>query len=126
MDLGIDLGTTNSAVAGHTATGLRVFKTAEGTAWAFRQFLKRSIEGSALAKAGALLMKPVFDTVKSKLDYAEYGGSPLLGLNGMCIICHGRSSAKAIMNAIHIAATAVENDLVPSICDAVGHERKLK
>jgi glycerol-3-phosphate acyltransferase PlsX len=46
------------------------------------------------------------------MDYAEYGGSPLLGLNGLCIICHGRSNAKAIRNALLQAQMGVENQLV--------------
>jgi glycerol-3-phosphate acyltransferase PlsX len=63
--------------------------------------------------------------MRKRVDYAEYGGSPLLGLNGLCIICHGRSNAKAIKNAVLTAAKAVENELVPAICEAIGHERKL-
>src|SRR5690606_457533 len=52
-------------------TGSVVLKTAEGTAWAFRQFLKRNVEESALARVGAFLMTPVFDAVRKRLDYAE-------------------------------------------------------
>lgn len=87
-------------------TGNVVLKTAEGTAWAFRQFLKHSIERSAMAKMGALLMKPVFDQVRKKLDYAEYGGAPLVGCEGTAILAHGRSDARAIRNAIRAAAEA--------------------
>ena len=87
-------------------TGNVVLKTAEGTAWAFRQFLKQSVERSALAKFGAMLMKPVFDQVRKKLDYAEYGGAPLVGCDGTAILAHGRSDARAIRNAIRAAAEA--------------------
>jgi len=87
-------------------TGNVVLKTAEGTAWAFRQFLKRNIEDSALAKIGALFMKPVFDGVRKKLDYAEYGGAPLVGCAGTVILAHGRSGARAIKNAIRTANEA--------------------
>lgn len=87
-------------------TGNVVLKTAEGTAWAFRQFLKRNIEDSALARVGALFMKPVFDGVRKKLDYAEYGGAPLIGCDGTVILAHGRSGARAIRNAIRAANEA--------------------
>ncbi|WP_373045245.1 phosphate acyltransferase PlsX [Vulgatibacter sp.] len=87
-------------------TGNVVLKTAEGTAWAFRQFLKRNIEQSALAKVGALFMKPVFDGVRKKLDYAEIGGAPLIGCDGTVILAHGRSGARAIRNAIRTANEA--------------------
>jgi glycerol-3-phosphate acyltransferase PlsX len=49
--------------------------------------------------------------MKKKMDYTEYGGAPLLGVNGGCIVCHGRSNAKAIRNAIRVAAEFVENDV---------------
>lgn len=93
-------------------TGNVVLKTAEGTAWAFRQFLKRSVEESALAKVGALFMKPVFDQVRRRLDYAEYGGAPLIGCKGTVILAHGRSGARAIRSAILAAneAAAAEAD----------------
>ena len=87
-------------------TGNVVLKTAEGTAWAFRQFLKRNIQDSSLARVGALFMKPVFDGVRKKLDYAEYGGAPLIGCDGTVILAHGRSDARAIRNAIRTANEA--------------------
>lgn len=87
-------------------TGNVVLKTAEGTAHAFRQFLKRGVESSKLAKVGALMMKPVFDEARKKLDYAEYGGAPLVGCDGTAILAHGRSGARAIRNAIRAAAEA--------------------
>jgi glycerol-3-phosphate acyltransferase PlsX len=59
-------------------------------------------------KLGALLMRPAFRTLERTLDYAEYGGAPLLGVNSVCIIGHGSSSAKAIKNAIKVAVRFVE------------------
>ncbi|MFH0778977.1 MAG: phosphate acyltransferase PlsX [Candidatus Eisenbacteria bacterium] len=59
-------------------------------------------------KMGALLMKPAFKKLARTLDYAEYGGAPLLGINGVCIIGHGSSSAKAVKNAIKVAVRFVE------------------
>jgi glycerol-3-phosphate acyltransferase PlsX len=56
-------------------------------------------------------MKPIFRRFKKRIDYAEYGGAPLLGLNGVCIICHGSSNAKAIANAIRVAGETVRQEL---------------
>ena len=67
------------------------------------QMLRQEIKKSFRAKLGALLLKPVFSTFRQRLDYAEYGGAPLLGVNGVVIICHGKSSPRAIRNAILMA-----------------------
>ncbi|MEK7331802.1 MAG: phosphate--acyl-ACP acyltransferase, partial [Nitrospirota bacterium] len=67
------------------------------------KMLKREIEGQATGKLGYLLMKPALRNFKKKTDYAEYGGAPLLGINGTCIISHGRSSPRAIRNALRVA-----------------------
>ncbi len=102
-----------------------VLKTAEGVGEFIMDEIKAAVPKD-VRKLAFLPLKKALAPLRKKVDYAEYGGSPLLGLNGLCIICHGRSSAKAIRNAIQIAATAVENNLVPTIRDAIGHERKLK
>jgi glycerol-3-phosphate acyltransferase PlsX len=102
-----------------------VLKTAEGVGEFIMDEIKAAVPKD-VRKLAFLPLKKALAPLRRRVDYAEYGGSPLLGLNGLCIICHGRSSAKAIKNAIKIAATAVENDLVPAICDEIGHERKLK
>ncbi len=81
-------------------------KLSEGLADAMIQLLKREIMTSYLAKLGALLLKPCFKRFRKKIDYAEYGGAPLLGVDGISIICHGRSSAKAIKNAVRMAMEA--------------------
>jgi glycerol-3-phosphate acyltransferase PlsX len=101
-----------------------VLKTAEGVGEFIMDEIKKSVP-SDLRKLMFLPLKKALAPLRRKVDYAEYGGSPLLGLNGLCIICHGRSNAKAIRNAVQIAATAVENGLVPTIRDAISHERKL-
>ncbi len=91
-----------------------VLKTAEGVG----EFIVDEIKSQVPTGLGRLLylpMKKVMAPLRKKMDYAEYGGSPLLGLNGICIICHGRSNPKAIKNAILTAAKAVENDLVGAI-----------
>jgi glycerol-3-phosphate acyltransferase PlsX len=86
-------------------------KVSESLAHAFTEFLRRHIERRPLAKVGALFLKGAFRGLKKEIDYAEYGGAPLLGVNGICIICHGSSSPKAIKNAIRFAAESVRHNL---------------
>jgi len=89
-----------------------VLKTSEGAAEVIGKLIKEEITNSGiLQKMGALLLKPVFNTLKKSTDYAEYGGAPLLGVNGCVIISHGKSNSKAIKNAIFQAISFVENDV---------------
>lgn len=80
-------------------------KISEGVADAIKAMLKREIMGSLLSQVGFLLSRRAFEGIRKKVDYAEYGGAPLLGIDGTCIISHGASSAKAIKNAIFLAYT---------------------
>ncbi|MDH4198841.1 MAG: phosphate acyltransferase PlsX [Spirochaetia bacterium] len=75
-------------------------KTIEGTAKAIFNTLKRNIEASPLAKTGALFLKPTLQAVKGQMDHSNYGGAPLLGVNGIVLIGHGSSNAWAVRNAI--------------------------
>ncbi|PSM52241.1 acyl phosphate synthase [Campylobacter blaseri] len=77
-----------------------VLKTSEGVADAMNKLIKKEVKGSLIAIAGAILMKNVFKRVKKATDYDEYGGAPLLGVKNCVIISHGKSSPKAIKNAI--------------------------
>jgi phosphate acyltransferase len=88
-----------------------VLKFAESVEGFFWNLLRKTIRGNLFANIGALLMKPAFKSFKQSLDYAEYGGAPLLGINGVCIICHGKSSPKAIMNAILVAIDVVNKQV---------------
>ena len=82
-------------------SGNIVLKTAEGVVSTIFTLMKKQIKKSIPAKIGALLMKKkVFKSLKKEIDYAEYGGAPLLGVNGYIIIAHGKSNSKAIKNAI--------------------------
>ncbi|MBI2898094.1 MAG: phosphate acyltransferase PlsX [Deltaproteobacteria bacterium] len=81
-----------------------VLKTFEGAVDAIRTFLRMEIERSVVSKAAAVALKPAFDRFKKRLDYSEYGGAPLLGLKGVCIVCHGASPPKAFKNAIRVAS----------------------
>ncbi len=78
-------------------------KISEGFAEMLESALKDAFSRSTRSKVGYLLLKPSFELLKQKMDYAEYGGAPLLGVNGTCLIAHGASSAKAIKNAIGLA-----------------------
>jgi phosphate acyltransferase len=78
-------------------------KISEGLAEAAGQMLKNEIMKTWRAKLGYLLIRHAFAAFKKKVDYAEYGGAPLLGINGIGIICHGASDSVAISNAIEVA-----------------------
>jgi len=86
-----------------------ILKFAEGMAESLVGLIKSEINAHPLAKIGGLLMKSSLRAVKKKTDYAEIGGAPLLGVNGVCIICHGKSNPKAIFNAIRMASESVQN-----------------
>lgn len=92
-------------------TGNITLKAIEGLAKTIFNILKGNIKNSSLAKTGALLLKPTFEAVKSRMDYATYGGAPLLGVNGICIIGHGSSSSWAVRNAIRVATDFAQNDV---------------
>jgi glycerol-3-phosphate acyltransferase PlsX len=96
-----------------------VLKTGEGLASALIEMVKEEVNKNMLAKLGALIAVPALKNFRRRLDYAEYGGAPLLGVNGIAIICHGSSSARAIKNAIRTAREAAENNLIGSIRDSV-------
>ena len=70
------------------------------------------LNGSPLAKLGGMLLKPVFKKIKKRIDYEEYGGAPLLGINGVSIVAHGKSKEKAIYNAIRTATECVETKMI--------------
>ena len=65
--------------------------------------IKRNLGSNLFTNIGALLVKPAFSALRQKYDYEEHGGVPLLGVNGISIICHGRSTGKAIKNALFVA-----------------------
>ncbi len=92
-----------------------VLKLSEGLAGALFGQIKTALTKNIITTAGAFLAKSAFKSLKSRMDYTEYGGAPLLGLNGISIISHGRSNAKAIKNAIRAAIKAVDEDVVGKI-----------
>lgn len=88
-----------------------VLKLSEGLADAIGTMLRSEFEGRLLSKLGYLLARPSFKSFKRKVDYAEFGGAPLLGINGTGMICHGGSNPKAIANAILLAREYVANQV---------------
>jgi glycerol-3-phosphate acyltransferase PlsX len=82
-------------------------KVSEGLAEAIISMLRTEMSKSFMAKIGYLLARKAFGNFGKRVDYAEYGGAPLLGVNGTGIICHGRSNSKAIKNAIKVAAKMI-------------------
>jgi len=99
-----------------------VLKTCEGIAELIIQTIREQVPQNPLKKLAYLPLKSVMAPLKKAMDYAEIGGSPLLGLNGICMICHGRSDARAMRNAILSAQRAVDNDLVAGLREAVLNE----
>lgn len=96
-------------------TGNVVLKFAESFNGVYSKTLKRKIGKKVFSNIGAFLLKPTFDRLRRIYDYEEYGGAPLLGVNGTCIICHGSSTPKAIKNAVYEAAMMIQREVNPKI-----------
>ncbi len=100
-------------------TGNVVLKSCEATAKAVSKWLKTEIKASPIRILGAILAKGAFKALKAKSSYETYGGSPLLGVNGVVIIAHGSSSALAVQNAIRVGLETVGSRVNPHIESAV-------
>jgi len=96
-----------------------ILKTCESISVAIFQWLKHELMRTRMRKVGAFLARNAFDTIKGKTNYEEYGGSPLLGVNGICIIAHGASTPLAIKNALRVAAESIEQQVNPHIVDEI-------
>ncbi len=90
-------------------------KVSEGLAEASMKMIQDEIRSSFLRKLGGLLVYPAFKAFKKRVDYAEYGGAPLLGVEGVGIVCHGKSNSVAIKNAILQAAAMAEGNITRMI-----------
>jgi len=112
----IPLGTTDIVVC-DGYTGNIVLKLSESLVKEVISELKAVADSSLLGKIGGFLLKPGLRKMKKRLDADEYGGALLLGINGVCVICHGSSSAKAISNAVLLAVDAVKGGVVSKIKD---------
>ncbi len=90
-------------------------KTSEGLAEVSMKMLRHEIRASFLRRLGGVLVYPAFKAFKKRVDYAEYGGAPLLGVDGVGIVCHGKSNSHAIKNAILQAAAMAAGDITKKI-----------
>lgn len=96
-------------------TGNAILKTSEGIARTIMAMLKQELSASATRKMGAMLVKPGLDHIKSMLDYKKYGGAPLLGVNGISVVCHGSSDAVTIECAVKQARDLYQSRFVENI-----------
>ncbi len=96
-----------------------VLKASEALGEMVSKMLRSAVTRTPTRKVGALILKGAFDDIKKRMDYSEYGGAPLLGINGGCIVCHGRSNAKAIKNAIRVARDFAMNRIDSKIRDKI-------
>jgi glycerol-3-phosphate acyltransferase PlsX len=92
-------------------------KVSEGLVDVIKQMLHESLEATITRKLGYVLSRTAYTDFKKRVDYSEFGGAPLLGVKGVCIICHGRSNANAIKNAIRVAAEFAGNNINKRIED---------
>ena len=100
--------------------GNTLLKFGEGLVDFILSEIKHGIETSSpLSKLGGLLLKPVFKQIKKRIDYEEYGGAPLLGINGVSLVAHGKSKEKAIASAIRTAIECVETRMIHKISSAI-------
>lgn len=105
-------------------TGNMILKNIEGTAKSIGKMLKETLLSSFKNKLAALVLKKDLDTFSKKMDYAEYGGSVLLGLNGTVVKAHGSSNARAFYSAIRQAKVAGEEKIVDIMKETVGDENE--
>jgi len=96
-----------------------ILKTCEAVGDAIFKWLKHELTKNKVRMAGAYLAQSAFKTIRKKVNYEEYGGSPLLGVNGICIIAHGSSTPLAIKNALRVAAESIEHEVNPHIVEEV-------
>jgi glycerol-3-phosphate acyltransferase PlsX len=90
-------------------------KTSEGLAKLVSSSLRESLKMTVTSQVGALLSQKAFKAFKKRLDYSEYGGAPLLGVRGVCIVGHGSSNERAVMNAIRVAAEFAQAEVNSAI-----------
>jgi len=106
-------------------TGNVALKTMEGTARVVGEYLKRALRSSTRAKIGGLLSKVALEGMKKRIDWREVGGAPLVGVNGVGFISHGRSDALAIENAVRRAGDAARTHFTDEIARAVAPSEAL-
>jgi len=100
-------------------TGNILLKSSEAVAKLLTDTLKEELISSPITKIGALLAKPAFQKLKAMMDPSEVGAAPLLGIDGLVFVGHGRSDSRAMYSAIRIAQQAVQSDLLPALRSAI-------
>jgi glycerol-3-phosphate acyltransferase PlsX len=101
-------------------------KLSEGLAKSITNLLKRELKSNGIMpKLGAMLSMPAFKSFKKVVDYAEYGGAPLLGLKGIAIVCHGKSNAKAITSALTMANSYIAKGTQQRLVEAISANEEL-
>jgi glycerol-3-phosphate acyltransferase PlsX len=100
-------------------SGNVLIKTAEGAAEFLFQSMRDAVKGDPVAALGGLLIRPKLRAIRRRADWREFGGALLLGVNGVTVIAHGRSDARAIYNAIRVARDAVDRQVISTIASAV-------
>ena len=96
-----------------------ILKTSESIAVAIFKWLKEELTRSKIHMVGAYLARKAFRVIKRKTNYEEYGGMPLLGVDGICIIAHGASTPLAVKNALRVAAESIEQQVNPHIVEEI-------
>ena len=95
--------------------GNTIIKFAEGWILSFADMIKIKIMSRARYKIGAQMIQPALQEIRNQFDYEEHGGTPLLGVNGISIVCHGSSTSKAIMNSIILAQKSIKEKIIEDI-----------
>lgn len=103
--------------------GNALLKFGEGLATLFYTLLKEAVKQSAITKLGGICLSPSLKEMKEKLDWEEYGGAPLLGVNKVSIVCHGSSRANSIKSAIKVAEKCVKNDFIKYIGESMKEKK---
>jgi glycerol-3-phosphate acyltransferase PlsX len=102
-----------------------VLKVSEAVAETIGLMIRENIGDNLIKKLGYIMMRPVFRTLKRRVDYAEYGGMPLIGINGISIISHGKSSAQAIKNAVRVAVELAKSESIRHIHEDIEKNMEL-
>lgn len=96
-----------------------VLKVAEGTAGLLFSLLRTELQSGPCSRLGGLMVRPGLERIRALGDYAAYGGALLLGVKGICVVCHGRSSARAIENAVLVAQRAVQGQVLAHLAEGL-------
>ncbi len=99
-----------------------VLKLLEGMSIKFFSLIKENVMSSIRGKTGAFILRPTFNLIKDRLNYEIYGAAPLLGVNGICLIGHGKSTPTAVKNALKFGARMIDEHLINEISISIKGE----